>query len=128
MRVSAGICTVRSMAYWLRSVSASTLAELVFGGDQGMVSCANETQFTVLKAPRPPCPFPEISCFLPPQISWYILDTVTAPFPENMVFAVYMNSRLYIYDARAEYCASDDTLCPVDWQNRYEGLVWKSTS
>src|SRR5437899_7603970 len=58
-------------------------------------------------------------CFTGKPISWFIRETVTAPFPDNMVFAVYLNSRLYIYETRAEYCASDDTLYPVDWQNRY---------
>lgn len=67
-------------------------------------------------------------CFTGKPVSWNIRETITAPFPDNLVFAVYLNSRLYIYEARAEYCATDDTLCPVDWQNRYEGLVWKITS
>ncbi len=26
---------------------------------------------------------------------------------------------------RAEKAASDDPLCPDDWQNRYGGLIWK---
>jgi hypothetical protein len=66
-------------------------------------------------------------CFTGKPVYWNIRETTTAPFPDELVFAVYMNSRLYIYEARAEYAAKDDKLCPVDWQNRYEGLVWKAT-
>jgi len=67
-------------------------------------------------------------CFTGKPLSWNIRESVIAPFPDNLVFSVYLNSRLYIYETRAEYCAQNDSLCPVDWENRYEGLVWKSTS
>jgi len=66
-------------------------------------------------------------CYTGRPESWCIREGVTAPFPTNLVYAVYLNSRLAIYEARAENAAQDDTLCPADWQNRYGGLTWKST-
>jgi hypothetical protein len=62
----------------------------------------------------------------PPE--WYVKENVTAPFPKNKVFAVYLNPRMQVYGCTAEHAADDDPLCPVNWQTRYRGLRWKSTS
>lgn len=67
-------------------------------------------------------------CFTGKPASWYIEEGVRVPFPDHLVFAVYLNAAFYLYEARAERCASDDKLCPNDWQNRYKALVWKNTS
>src|SRR5690242_11197306 len=67
-------------------------------------------------------------CFTGQPASWYTQPEVPAAFPDNLVFAVYLNSRMFVYEARAEYSASDDRFCPQGWQNRYAALVWKSTS
>ena len=67
-------------------------------------------------------------CFTGKPDTWYIRADVQAPFPESLVFAVYLNSRFVVYEARAEKSAADDNRCPENWQNRYGGLIWKSTS
>jgi hypothetical protein len=67
-------------------------------------------------------------CFTGRPKSWYIKEQVQAPFPEKLIFAVYLNSRLYVYEARAEPSATDDGLCPQDWKSRYGALIWKSIS
>ncbi len=67
-------------------------------------------------------------CFTGRPATWHIREQIEAPFPEDLVFAVYMNPLLYVYETRAEYAAEDDTLCPKDWQARYGGLVWRNTS
>jgi len=67
-------------------------------------------------------------CFTGRPGTWYVKADVVLPFPDNLVFAVYLNSRMFVYEARAEYCATDDSLCPIDWQDRYGALIWKSTS
>lgn len=67
-------------------------------------------------------------CFTGRPQSWYIREAVTAPFPETLIFAVYLNPRHYVYECRAEYAAQDDKECPKNWQNRYKALIWKSTS
>jgi hypothetical protein len=67
-------------------------------------------------------------CFTGKPVLWHIRENVQAPFPDNLIFTVYLNPRLYIYEARAENCANDDNLCPEDWKNRYGGLIWKSIS
>jgi hypothetical protein len=48
------------------------------------------------------------------------------PFPHDKVFAVYINSRMQVYECRAEFIAEDDPLAPIDWQTRFRGLTWKS--
>jgi hypothetical protein len=67
-------------------------------------------------------------CFTGRPSNWYIRESVTASFPETLIFAVYLNPRYYVYECRAENAAQDDKECPDDWQNRYKGLIWKSTS
>ncbi len=66
-------------------------------------------------------------CFTGKPLNWYIRETVTAPFPQSLVYAVYINPRVEVYETRAENSAPDDPLCPEGWQNRYSGLIWKST-
>jgi hypothetical protein len=67
-------------------------------------------------------------CFTGRPKFWHVKETVAVPFPDDLVYAVYLNSRFVIYECRAERAARDDPSCPVDWQNRYTGLVWKNTS
>jgi len=67
-------------------------------------------------------------CFTARPRFWYIKENVAAEFPDNLVFAVYLNSRYFVYESRAEKAAQDDHMCPDNWQNRYGGLIWKSTS
>ena len=67
-------------------------------------------------------------CFTSRPQEWYVKETSKAPFPKEYVFAVYLNSRFYFYEARAEHAADDDPACPKDWQNRYKALIWKTSS
>ena len=67
-------------------------------------------------------------CYTGRPVEWYIRENIVAPFPEHMVFAVYLNPNMRVYECRAEHAADDDPLSPVDWQKRYRGRAWKSTS
>jgi hypothetical protein len=67
-------------------------------------------------------------CFTGKPGMWYIRETVQVPFPKGLVFAVYLNPRFFVYEARAERVAFDDEFSPIDWQNRYKTLIWKNTS
>jgi hypothetical protein len=67
-------------------------------------------------------------CFTGRPDMWYIRENVRAPFPKDLVFAVYLNPRLYVYEARAEHVASDDEFSPCEWEDRYSALIWKSIS
>ena len=67
-------------------------------------------------------------CYTGHPAGWYIKERAIVPFPKDRVFAVYVNPNLQVYECRAEYTDAVDPLCPVDWQNRYRGLTWKSTS
>jgi hypothetical protein len=67
-------------------------------------------------------------CYTGRPTEWCIKERVTAPFPPEKVFAVYLNPNMRVYECRAEYSAKDDPLCPLNWQERYRGLIWRSTS
>ena len=67
-------------------------------------------------------------CYVGRPDTWCVKEDLEVPFPENRVFAVYLNDRMYIYDFTAEYIDSEDPLSPKDWKNRFTGLLWRSTS
>jgi len=67
-------------------------------------------------------------CYVGRPTNWYMREEVLTAFPSDLVYAVYINPRHHIYETRAEKIASNDTLSPVDWQNRFGGLKWKSIS
>jgi hypothetical protein len=67
-------------------------------------------------------------CYTGRPLEWYIKEGVVVRFPDKFVFAVYLNPNMRVYECRAEYAAADDASCPVNWQTRYRGLTWKSTS
>lgn len=66
-------------------------------------------------------------CYTGRPVEWHVKEGVVAPFPKNMVFAVYLNPNMRVYECRAEYVADDDARCPKGWQTRYRGLTWKNT-
>jgi hypothetical protein len=67
-------------------------------------------------------------CYTGRPTEWCIREGLVVPFPKDKVFAVYLSPRLRVFECRAEYVDRDDPLCPVDWQTRYRGLTWPSTS
>lgn len=67
-------------------------------------------------------------CFVGRPNQWYIREATQVPFPQDLIFAVYMNPRFHVYECRAEHAASDDPSSPENWQNRYGGLIWRNTS
>jgi len=67
-------------------------------------------------------------CYVGRPKIWYVAENCTASFPEDRVFAVFLNDRKVVYTFRAEFADGEDPLSPKDWKNRFGGLVWKSTS
>ena len=67
-------------------------------------------------------------CYTGRPEEWCVRPDVTATFPSNRVFAVYVNSRLHVFQCRAEYADENDRDCPRNWESRYRGLIWKNTS
>jgi hypothetical protein len=67
-------------------------------------------------------------CFTGKPKAWKIRENDTTAFPDNLVFAVYLNSRFVVYECRAEFCDASDRDCPEDWDNRYAVLLWKNIS
>jgi hypothetical protein len=65
-------------------------------------------------------------CFTGRPKTWHVKEKLVVPFPDNLVFSVYLNSRFVIYEARAENAATDDPYCPENWQERYAALLWKN--
>lgn len=67
-------------------------------------------------------------CFTGRPKEWYINEKQIVPFPDYLIFAVYINPALCLYECRAEDAAEDDPESPKDWQKRYGALIWKSIS
>ncbi len=67
-------------------------------------------------------------CYTARPEQWHIRADVVVPFPPDKVFAVYLNPLMYVYECRAEFAADDDATCPINWRDRYRGLIWKRTS
>jgi len=66
-------------------------------------------------------------CYIGRPAEWYIAEGVVAPFPDNMIFAVYMNPTMRVYLCREELVDVRDARCPKNWQTRYGDIAWKST-
>lgn len=67
-------------------------------------------------------------CYVGRPLEWVIRQEIKEPFPDDRIFAVYVNPNLRLYEHRAEYIADDCPRYPKDWQNRYQGLIWTNTS
>lgn len=67
-------------------------------------------------------------CYTGCPTEWFIRERIVVPFPPGHVYAVYINPRMRVYECRGERADEADPLSPVDWEKRYRGLVWRSTS
>ena len=67
-------------------------------------------------------------CFTGRPKEWHIKEAVIAPFPDDLIFTVYINPRLRLYESRADVAAKDDPESPKDWQSRFGVLIWKNIS
>jgi len=67
-------------------------------------------------------------CYTGHPAEWCIRERIIVPFSKDRVFAVYVNPNMRVYECRAEYADPQDPACPIQWQQRYRGLTWKSTS
>ena len=64
-------------------------------------------------------------CYLARPSQWYVKSGVLAPFPAQLVFGVYVNPNLWLYEIQAEKTDKQDILLPINWKTRYrEGLLW----
>lgn len=67
-------------------------------------------------------------CFVGGPGEWHIRQDVIVPFPRNLVFAVYLNPSMVVYDWRAEKQDPDDPLSPLGFGERYRRRIWPHTS
>lgn len=65
-------------------------------------------------------------CYAGKPDQWWIRENVIVPFPPNMVFAIYCQNDLIVYNFRAEYSDPIDPLSPINWDERYQRLIWKN--
>lgn len=65
-------------------------------------------------------------CYTARPAEWYIREHQIEAFPDDMVFAVYLNPAMRVYECRAEYSAADDPMAPIDWEKRYRGVTWRT--
>ena len=67
-------------------------------------------------------------CYTGKPVSLYVRENEIIDFPNNMVFAVYINDRYEIFDWIPEYADEKDELSPKNYEERYRSLKWQSTS
>jgi hypothetical protein len=67
-------------------------------------------------------------CYVGVPTSIYIQENITADFPRDKVFAVYISDNYEVFDWILEYVDDRDNLNPKGWEERYRSLRWKSTS
>lgn len=67
-------------------------------------------------------------CFTGRPEVWHVKESVTARFPDHLIFAVYLNPGRCVYEWRAEKADPDDHSSPEGWKDRYNALIWKRTS
>lgn len=58
---------------------------------------------------------------------WYIgkKSSSKVPFPPELVYLVFLSARKSVYEFRAEQADAEDSLCPVNWKNRFGKVIWK---
>lgn len=66
-------------------------------------------------------------CYVGRPQTIYVMPTKVIDFPKDKVFAVYINSRLVVFDWCLEYADSEDKMNPKGWKDRYRSIKWKST-
>lgn len=67
-------------------------------------------------------------CYVGKPDVWYVTEESVVPFPSDLVYAVYMNDRMFVQGHRAEIADQEDPLSPKNWKTRFGGLKWKSIS
>jgi hypothetical protein len=67
-------------------------------------------------------------CYIGKPTKLYVTENKVIEFPKDKVFAVYITDRYEVFDWIVEYADDGDNLNPKGWEERYRGLIWKSTS
>jgi len=62
-------------------------------------------------------------CYTGRPERWHVTAERVEPFPDDLIYAVYVNPRMRIYEWRAEDVAVENRGCPKNWQQRYRGRV-----
>ncbi len=61
---------------------------------------------------------------------WYIgtKSSSNVPFPQELVYLVFLSERNSIFEFRAERSDTEDPLSPIGWEERFVELIWKKNS
>lgn len=62
-------------------------------------------------------------CYVGKPRTWFIRENEKVAFPQDLVYAVYLNDRKAIYDHIAEVADVKDLNSPEDWENRFGGVI-----
>ncbi len=64
-------------------------------------------------------------CFTGRPSAWHVSGGATAPFPRDLVYCVFVSTGLVVYHWRADGGVdSEHGIVPVDWENRFEEVLW----
>ena len=67
-------------------------------------------------------------CFVGKPQEWYVGNRNKVPFPENLVYAVFLNDRYSIIEFGAEEISYNDKYSPENWEDRFGDLIWTRNS
>lgn len=79
---------------------------------------------------RPESDSSKMLCVVGKPKNWYVGKDgdITAPFPRNLVYLVFLNERNSIFEFRAEHADTEDPLSPEGWRDRFVERIWKRPS
>ncbi len=60
-----------------------------------------------------------------PSDEWTIQDNISSTFPAHLLFAVYLNPRMHVYEWRAERAVRPGSAYPEDWEARFLRCIWQ---
>ena len=66
-------------------------------------------------------------CYIGRPEKWCVSEGVFADFPQHLLFAVYLNPLMHVYEFRAESAENVDPVRSL-WRERFGELAWKHTS
>lgn len=67
-------------------------------------------------------------CYVGRPEEWYIRPSVKHPFPDHLVYSVYLNPAMFVYHFRADEADLARPDYPLGWSKRYKGQIWPTIS
>ena len=66
-------------------------------------------------------------CYVGKPDNWTIKPKCQVPFPDDKVFALYVNPSKCLFEYGAEAADTEDPLSHYEWKERFRGRTWPRT-